>query len=125
MHDTAKPDPSLAPRLHRGAVLLVLVAFLAFALTMWRYLTPLSGITGSGGAMLAALGAAALVLGGLGLTVLPIGGARTTLLALCWLGATLTLVALLLLHSWWAAGLLAIGLFAMVIESIAPARGAR
>ena len=43
------------PRRHLGAYIVIITALIALCITAWRFFTPLSGITDSGGAMVAML----------------------------------------------------------------------
>ncbi|WP_176086103.1 hypothetical protein [Martelella sp. HB161492] len=110
-------------RLSLGASLVVLAAAVALLLTGWRYFAPLSGITGTSGALLAMFGAFMLILAGLAFFVLEPGRWRTLFLVLSWLGAILTLIAELFLHGWGSSVALAVCLCAIAIETFAaPSR---
>ena len=117
----------LPARMRHGALILTLMALIALVLTGWRYLTPLSGVTGAGGALLAIVGCAALVVAGLVLAVARPGGVRTLFLGLSWLGLLLTLAAVLFLHGFWSAIALifAIGALAAETFGVDRPRGAR
>lgn len=121
----AGSDPNRGAQPRTGALLLIIVSILAGTLTLWRYFTPLSGIEGTSGALLATFGCAMLVLAGGLLHRLQPGGARTLFLILSWVGSILTLIALLFLHGWWAAGLLGVGVVAVAVETFNPVRTRR
>lgn len=104
-----------------------LAAALALIVTGWRYLTPLSGVTGAGGALLAMLGETALLLAAAVLARFKTGGVRTLFIVLSWLGAILTLIAVLFLHGTISAILLVIVMLALAAETfrLGPSSGAR
>lgn len=112
------------PRSRVGAVLIMVGAVVAFALTGSRYFTPLSGITGAGGALLT-LGAELLLLL-MGLALLRMHGlrARRTVLILAWLVVILTLISALFLHGWISAGFLGLAAIGVVVQTFSEPRGA-
>lgn len=105
-----------------GPGLLLLGALTALILTGYRYFTPLSGITGTYGALLSMVGAAALIVGAVALMALPRGGLRATFLVLSWLGVLLTLLAAGLLHGWWSSLALIVSLVGVGIATISTYR---
>ncbi|MCK0196512.1 hypothetical protein MWN34_06255 [Ancylobacter sp. 6x-1] len=117
-------DPTLVHtgqrRFRAGALMFALAALVALGLTGWRYLTPLSGVTGAGGALLAMFGAFILVLAGLMLLRVPRGRWRSLLLGLSALGVALTLIAELFLHGWGASVALAVAVIAIAVEILTP-----
>lgn len=68
-------------------------AILACALAIWLFATPLTGVTGTPGPILAATGAGAAALAGLILAVLGRGWLRFTLVVLTGLALILTAIA--------------------------------
>lgn len=104
-------------RLRPGALLLILAAFVALCVTGWRYFAPLSGVAGTGGALLAMFGAFMLMVAGLLLLRLPKGRWRSLFIVLAYVGIVLTLLCELFLHGWWSAGALAVGIIAIVLET--------
>lgn len=110
-----------------AASLIAVAALAALVITGWRYVTPLSGVTGTVGALLAMAGDAALLIGGIVLVMLPRGGWRVTFLVLAWIGGLLTLLATVLLHGWSSAAVLAVLLLALLVATFVkgPARGGR
>ena len=75
----------------------VLSSFAGAALAIWAHLGPESGVSGTAGALLALLGAAATALGGM---ILMLGRPRLWLLALAALAAILTALAGWFLMQW-------------------------
>lgn len=101
----------------------MLIAFgafsaLALALTTWRYFTPLSGITGASGALLAMFGEFALIFAAVLLMITSSRGLYSVFVALSWLGGILTFIALLFLHGWLAAVALVLALLALAAAMV-------
>lgn len=119
---TGVRTPSRFPAVHYGGHLLAVAAAVAFLITTIRFFTPLSGINGTYGALMAMFGEAALVLAGVCLALLPRGGVRTTFAVLAWIGIVLTLFATVLLHGVWSTVALAIGLLGLLAESFSRGR---
>lgn len=109
--------PSALSGSHHGAKLLIVAAVIALCITAWRFFTPLSGITDSGGAMVAMLAEIVLIILGLLLLKSHAGGFRHFLLFLGWAGVIGTFIAALLLHGWWTAAVLAVAALGVVIET--------
>ncbi len=101
-----------------GQYLLALGAAVAFGITAWRYFTPLSGITGTPGALITMFGEAALFVAGLAIAFMARGAGRTTFVVLAWIGIVLTLFAAVLLHGWWAAVALILALVGLVLGTV-------
>lgn len=112
------------PRRRAGAILMVVGAAVALGITTYRYVTPLTGITGAGGALLTMAGELLLVLTGLALFFVHGPGARRAILILSWLFVTLTLIAALFLHGWITAGFLALTAVGVVVQTFSEPRGA-
>ena len=117
---------SASPGRHQGAYILIIAALIALCITAWRYFTPLSGVTGSGGAIITLLAELVLLVLGLLLVKQHAGGFRRFLLFLSWVGVAGTIVAALFLHGWWTAVVLAVGAVGVVIETFGgkPTRSA-
>lgn len=98
-----------------GGYLLALGAAVAFGITASRYLIPLSGITGTAGALVTMFGEAALVVAGFAIALMARGAGRITFLVLAWIGIALTLFAAVLLHGWWTVAALVLALIGLVI----------
>ena len=114
------------PRRHLGANIMIITALIALAITAWRFFTPLSGVTDSGGAMTAMLAEFVLFILGVVLAQAKAGGLRNFVLFLAWVGVIGTIFAACLLHGWWTAAVLAIYAVGVVIENFAgkPTRSA-
>ncbi|WP_199178587.1 hypothetical protein [Acidimangrovimonas sediminis] len=108
-----------------AATLIAVAALVALVITAWRYFTPLSGVTGTAGALLTMVGDVALLIGGIVLALLPGGGWRVLFLVLAWIGGLLTLLATVLLHGWSSAAALVVLLLALLIATFVkgPAKG--
>ncbi|HCN64584.1 MAG TPA: hypothetical protein DIT33_14490 [Pseudomonas sp.] len=114
------------PRRHLGAYIVIITALIALCITAWRFFTPLSGITDSGGAMVAMLAEFVLFILGLLLIKTEAGGARAFFLFLAWVGVIGTFFAALLLHGWWTAAVLVVCAVGVLIETFGskPTRSA-
>jgi hypothetical protein len=108
-------DPK-TPRRSMGIVILLISAVIGLLVSLYAYFTPLSGVTGTPGALLAiAVTIAILMLGG-ALTRLPTGGRRiagyVALIVLlagnCFAGA--------LLHEWVLSAAMAVGFVGLLID---------
>lgn len=106
-----------------GAGLLILGGAVALLLTGWRYFAPLSGITGTPGALLAMFGSFMLIVAGVAFFMLGRGGWRILFLVLTWLGAILTFVAELFLHGWGSSIAMAVCILAVAIETFSTPTG--
>lgn len=119
---TTAGSPSRADTaLHSGGYLMAAAAAVALGITTWRYFTPLSGVTGTPGALLAMFGEAALLVAGIALARLARGAGRSIFMGLSWIGILLTLFATALLHGWLSVGALIVALVGLVIECLTPA----
>jgi hypothetical protein len=107
-----------------GPLVLIAGATVALLCGLYGYAAPLTGVTGTGGALLASFGALCLALGGALLLRSPGRGARLALLVLLTLGLALTALATTLLHQWLM--LAALGLCALGwLLCLRPTRGGR
>ena len=105
------------PRRHLGAYLMIMTALVALAMTAWRFFTPLTGVTGSGGAMTTMLAELVLIILGVLLVKTGAGGLRNFVLFLSWAGAIGTIFAASLLHGWWTVAVLVIFALGVVTET--------
>ncbi|KQB54037.1 hypothetical protein AQS70_08175 [Pseudomonas endophytica] len=105
------------PRRHTGAYIVIITALVALCITAYRFFTPLSGITDSGGAMVAMLAEFVLFILGLLLIKTGAGGARAFFLFLAWVGVIGTFFAALLLHGWWTVAVLIVCALGVLIET--------
>lgn len=114
------------PRRHLGANIMIITALVALAITAWRFFTPLSGVTDSGGAMTTMLAEFVLFVLGVLLVKTAAGGLRNFVLLLSWAGAIGTIFAASLLHGWWTVAVLVVFAVGVVIETFGakPTRSA-
>lgn len=114
------------PRRHLGACLMIIAALVALAITGWRFFTPLSGVTDSGGAMTTMLAEFVLFVLGVLLLQTKAGGLRNFVVFLSWAGAIGTIFAASLLHGWWTVAVLVAYAAGVVIETFGtqPTRSA-
>lgn len=103
-----------------GALLIILGALLALGVTSWRYFDPLSGVSGSGGALLTMFGEFALVAAGLILAFSHHRALRGVFVSLAWPGVILTFIAALFLHGWAAALFLLVCAAGVMFETFFP-----
>lgn len=118
---SGRMSPSIT-RSHAGGYLLAFGAAVALGITTWRYFTPLSGVTGTPGALLTMFGEAALLLAGVAISWMSGGTGRAIFIVLAWLGIILTGFAAYLLHGWWALTALAVALIGLAIGTVARSR---
>lgn len=115
-------------RSHRmGAIVLFVASLVGFALALYAYFTPLTGVNGTPGALVVTLACVLLALLSLALGAAKGRGALTTLRVLILLGLAGTGFAALLLHQWWITVAMVVGLIGLVIDmnrSSAPRRHA-
>ena len=114
------------PRRHLGAKIMIIAALVALAITAWRFFTPLSGVTDSGGAMTTMLAEFVLFVLGVLLVQTRAGGLRSFVVFLAWVGAIGTIFAASLLHGWWTVAVLVVYAVGVVIETFGakPTRSA-
>lgn len=112
-------SPSASHGRHHGANILIVTAVIALCITAWRFFTPLSGVTDSGGAITTMLAEVALIILGFLLLKTPAGGFRCFILFLSWAGVIGTFIAALFLHGWWTAAVIAVAALGVVIETFA------
>lgn len=108
-------------RFKGGTALFLLASAVGLAAAVYGYATPLTGITGSLGALVVICSSAALVLAGVLLLVLRSRGLRVTFEVLALLGIVGTAAAAWFLHSWILVGAMAVALVALVVAMTAPA----
>ncbi|KXS38010.1 hypothetical protein [Modicisalibacter tunisiensis] len=108
-----------------GAILLLLASLVGLAFALYAYFTPLTGVNGTLGAMVAILACIVLAILAIGLAAVPGRGARIALRVLILLGLAGTFFAGLLLHQWWVAIAMVVGLVGLIIDMIRPPRTTR
>ena len=114
------------PRRHLGAYIMIITALVALAITAWRFFTPLSGVTDSGGAITTMFAEFVLFVLGVLLVQTKAGGLRNFVIFLSWAGAIGTIFAASLLHGWWSVAVLVVYAVGVVIETFGakPTRSA-
>ncbi|WP_447553256.1 hypothetical protein [Vreelandella sp. EE22] len=106
------------PRL--GVWILLLAALAGLGLSLYAYLTPLTGVTGTLGALVTIL--ACLLLAGAALVLFKLGrgAGLIAVRVLILLGLIGTFFAALLLHQWLLSAVMVIGLVGLVIDVARP-----
>ena len=114
------------PRRHLGAYIMIITALVALAITAWRFFTPLSGVTDSGGAITTMFAEFVLFVLGVLLVQTKAGGLRNFVIFFSWAGAIGTIFAASLLHGWWSVAVLVVYAVGVVIETFGakPTRSA-
>lgn len=116
---------SLSRSLNPGALVLLVAALSGFAIALYAYLVPLTGVNGTLGAALVIITCLALAAAGAGLMALK-GGALHNLLRAAILALLAgTAFAALLLHLWWLAIVMVFGLAGLVFEIARPTHRTR
>jgi len=114
-----------SPRSYRlGAILLLAGALASLLVTLYAYVTPLTGVTGTAGALLVIVASLILILAALVLPALKGRGMRNLARVLILLGLLGTGFAGLLLHLWTVPVAMAVGLVGLIIDMTRPARAA-
>lgn len=103
-----------------AALLVVLAAVGGLGISLYGYLAPLTGITGSFGALLVCLASAALILDGVFLWLVRRRGMRTFWLVLGFVGAVCTFAAGYFLHAWLLMGAMAVVFLGLLIFAANP-----
>lgn len=109
-----------SPTAKQAALLIVLAALVGLGISLYGYLTPLTGITGSFGALLVCIASAALILDGLLLWLVRRRGARIFWLVLGFLGTICTFAAAYFLHEWFLMGAMVVVFFGLLICAASP-----
>lgn len=114
-----------SPKSYRtGAILLFAASVASLLLAAYAYFTPLTGVTGTAGAMLVIVASLILALAALVLPGLKGRGSRNALRVLILLGLIGTAFAGWLLHLWLVPVAMAIGLIGLIIDMTRPASAA-
>ncbi len=109
----------------RAAFLLLVASAVGCALAVFAYVTPLTGVNGSLGALIVIGACVALAIGAFGLAFVEHGVWHILLWVLLLFGLIGTAVAGLFLHRWWIAVALGVGLIGLVIDLTLFRRPAR
>ena len=99
---------------NKGMRLFVFCVVIAFLITGYRYLTPLSGITAAGGALLVLVGELVLIACASGVMLNNPSAFRTFLIIVLWIGTILSCIAELFLHGWTSAMLLVVAAVGLI-----------
>lgn len=108
-----------------GAIVLFVASLAGFAIALYAYITPLTGVTDTVGALVTILACAALAVMALILPALKGRGARNALRVLILLGLAGTGFAGLLLHQWWITVAMLVGLVGLVLDMALSTRTQR
>ncbi|WP_251976668.1 hypothetical protein [Salinicola avicenniae] len=100
-----------------GAIVLLVASLVGLALALYAYLTPLTGVTDSLGALVVILASILLAVLALILRAASGRGARIALSILILVGLLGTGFAGLLLHQWWFTAAMALGLVGLIIDA--------
>lgn len=111
------PDRSRR-RAPAGAGLIVLAGLVGAAIALYLFLTPLTGVTGTVGALVVLAACLLVALGGL--LMLATGGAVWRWLTV--LGIIGTALAAFFLHGWWIMLAMLVALVGVVLDRIGPVR---
>ena len=101
-----------------GAGIILLAGLAGAAIALYLFLTPLSGVTGTIGALIVLAACLAVALGGL--LMMTTGGAVWRWLTV--LGILGTALAAFFLHGWWIMLAMLVALVGVVLDGIGPVR---
>ncbi|RJS92387.1 hypothetical protein [Salinisphaera sp. Q1T1-3] len=105
-----------------GAVVLGLSALAGLIIALYAYLAPLTGVTGTLGALLVIGVSALLIVMALVLMALSAGGGRIAWRVLILIALAGNAFAAALLHEWWLCIAMGVGLIGLIIDMCSPAR---
>lgn len=108
-----------------GAKLLIFTSLLGVGISLYHYLVPLTGVTGTVGALLVVISSVLLTIGGVILLKIRTGGVAITVRILALLGALGTIVAGWLLHEFWLVAVTTIALLGIIVDFILANRNRR
>lgn len=108
-----------------GAIVLFVASLAGFAIALYAYITPLTGVNDTLGALIVILATIILAILALVLMAVTGRGARNALRVLILLGLVGTFFAGLLLHQWWIGVAMVVGLVGLILDMVRPARIAR
>ncbi|WP_136068877.1 hypothetical protein [Modicisalibacter radicis] len=108
-----------------GAIVLFVASLAGFAIALYAYVTPLTGVTDTLGALVAILACVALAVMALILAALKGRGTRNALRVLILLGLVGTAFAGLLLHQWWIVVAMLVGLVGLILDMRRPTHTTR
>lgn len=99
-----------------GSVLLILSSLIGFAIALYYYFMPMTGVTGTAGALLVVVSTLLLALGGFILLKVRAGVVATTVRILILLDALGTITAAWFLHEFWLVAVTIIALLGAIID---------
>ena len=108
-----------------GAVAIVAGGLAGALVAAYAYLTPLTGVTGTAGALLVILSSVLILAAGLIVALIAHRGWRNLFRGLLFLGIVLTAIAGLFLHQPVLVAAMAVALLGWLIDIFTPARAAR
>ena len=106
-----------------GVMLLIISAVLGVAITLYHYLVPMTGVTGTAGALLVVISTVLLVGGGVILLKIRSGAVAITVRILVVVGGLGTMVAGWFLHEFWLMAVMIIALVGVLIDAVLAKRG--
>ena len=101
-----------------GALVMTVAAVLGLILAVWNYAAPMTGVTGTAGALLVVFSSLALAVDGVLLYLLRPGAIHRVLAGLGALGVLGTFVAAWFLHAWWLMAAMAVVAIGVLVESL-------
>lgn len=106
-----------------GPVVLVVTSLIGSAISLYNYLAPMTGVTGTSGALVVVVSSIILVACGFILLKSRAGGLASTVRIVALLGALGTLAAAWFLHEYWLMTAMALALIGVVIDFLAVKGG--
>ncbi|WP_299257640.1 hypothetical protein [uncultured Kushneria sp.] len=103
-----------------GAMVVLIASAVGIAIALYAYLTPLTGVNGTLGALVVIVTCAILVALGLGLALCHGRGLHNLLRVVVFAFIVGTAFAALLLHLWWLAIAMAVALVGLMIDIFRP-----
>ena len=107
-----------------GPTGLVIAALVGLAISIYHYVTPMTGVTGTAGALLVVVSSLLLSVAGIVLFLLHHGWVAALVRVLAVLGSVGTLLAAYFLHEFWLMAAMVVALLAIFFD-LASKRGAR
>ncbi|OHV08840.1 hypothetical protein [Kushneria phosphatilytica] len=99
-----------------GAIVLLVASLVGLAIALYAYFAPLTGVTGTLGALIVILVNIALAVGALVLAAVNNRGVRILLRILILLALGGNFFASLLLHQWWICIAMVVGLVGLILD---------
>ena len=108
-----------------GPMLLLVASLVGIGISLYYYLTPLSGVNGTSGALLVVVSTLLMALAGLLLFPIRRGGAGTLFRVLALLAGLGTLAAAWFLHEFWLMAAMVVALVGVIIDFGSAKGGSR